>query len=276
MIEIIGKNGAGKTFIANQLYKKNFLRNVGYTTRKKREGEIDGIDYHFITGEQFTELLNNNTFIDYKYRNGAYYGISKMNLSYNTIIVSGNSDKIESITGFKVFKLYIDSDISVRYDRVKNRNDTMIDLFNRFHNENYSFLVDFKAIFINNDEFNNLSLDLILEYLTKHELIQHLEDNREFLQSKVDNFDFQELKKCNDQLLLILKYEEYLMRKMYLEYNNPILLQSDIAKHNYYNFMVNFLEVSKIDFCISNNSLYINVNDENYNLDYKLKKKVKR
>lgn len=275
MIEIIGKNGAGKTFIANQLYQKNFLRNVGYTTRKKREGEIDGIDYHFITEEQFAELLNNNAFIDYKYRNGAYYGISKTDLSDNTIIVSGNSNKIENATGFKVFKFYIDSDISVRYDRVKNRNDTMINLFNRFHNENYSYLTDFKAIFINNDEFNDLSLNMILEYLNKHELVKHLEDNRKFLQSKVDNFDFQELKKSNDQLLLVLKYEEYLMRKMYLEYNDPFLLQSDIAKQNYYKFMVNFLEGSKIDFDILNNSLYFNVNNENYNLDYKLKRKVR-
>ena len=47
MIEIIGKNGAGKSYLANKLYHLGFERNVGYTTRPIRDGEIDGIDYFF-------------------------------------------------------------------------------------------------------------------------------------------------------------------------------------------------------------------------------------
>ena len=37
MIEIIGKNGAGKSFIANQLINHNFSKSVGYTTRMMRK-----------------------------------------------------------------------------------------------------------------------------------------------------------------------------------------------------------------------------------------------
>ena len=49
MIEIIGKNGAGKSYLANELYNFGFKRNVGYTTRPMRDGEINGVDYYFIS-----------------------------------------------------------------------------------------------------------------------------------------------------------------------------------------------------------------------------------
>lgn len=73
MIEIIGKNGAGKSYLANKLYYLGFKRNVGYTTRPIRDGEIDGIDYFFITKEKFEEYIVNNDFVEYKIRNGFYY-----------------------------------------------------------------------------------------------------------------------------------------------------------------------------------------------------------
>ena len=52
MIEIIGKNGSGKSYLANKLYNLGFKRNVGYTTRPIRDNEIDGLDYFFITQEK--------------------------------------------------------------------------------------------------------------------------------------------------------------------------------------------------------------------------------
>ena len=91
MIEIIGKNGAGKSYLANKLYYLGFKRNVGYTTRPIREGEIDGIDYFFITKEKFEEYIVNNDFVEYKIRNGFYYGILKNNITNNTIFVSGDT-----------------------------------------------------------------------------------------------------------------------------------------------------------------------------------------
>ena len=68
MIEIIGKNGAGKTYLANRLNQLGFQRVVGYTTRPMREGEINGVDYFFITKEEFEEHIRNNEFVDYKKR----------------------------------------------------------------------------------------------------------------------------------------------------------------------------------------------------------------
>lgn len=97
MIEIIGKNGAGKSYLANKLYYLGFKRNVGYTTRPIRDGEIDGIDYFFITKEKFEEYIVNNDFVEYKIRNGFYYGILKNNISNNTILVSGDTKKLKKL-----------------------------------------------------------------------------------------------------------------------------------------------------------------------------------
>ncbi len=58
MIRIyIGKSGSGKdTFLNRDVETGNLERVVSYTTRPIREGERDGIDYHFVSEEQFFEM----------------------------------------------------------------------------------------------------------------------------------------------------------------------------------------------------------------------------
>lgn len=225
--------------------------------------------------EQFIELIKNDEFVDYKVRNGCYYGISKTKITQNTIIICGDSDKIEKATGFKLFKFYIDSDISTRYKRVKSRNDTMQNLFNRFHTENFSYLSDFNAIFINNDNSNQISQNRMLHLLNEKEseLPSHLESNRVFIQKKVNDFDSRQLKQCDDKLLLILKYEEYFMRKMFLQHGNLDSLQQEKVREQYYNTMLKILSFNKINFSLSNDDLNVKIGNEEYNFDYKLMKR---
>lgn len=52
-IVLVGHIASGKTCIAKSLENKGFRRIVTYTTRPPREGEIDGVDYHFITETDF-------------------------------------------------------------------------------------------------------------------------------------------------------------------------------------------------------------------------------
>ena len=61
---ILGKFASGKTTIAKLLEEKyNMKRVVTCTTRKKREGERDGIDYYFYTDEEFELLASNNKLV---------------------------------------------------------------------------------------------------------------------------------------------------------------------------------------------------------------------
>lgn len=271
MIEIIGKNGAGKSYLANKLYHLGFERNVGYTTRPIRDGEIDGIDYFFITKEKFEEYIAKNYFVEYKIRNGFYYGILKNNISNNTIFVSGDTKKIEQVTGFNILKLYVDCDLSTRYLRVLTRNDTTKNVFNRFHTENFSYLSDFNAIFIDNCLNTDASLDSIINIIVSDSFNDKLTANREFIRRKVDEFDFLSINSFNDKLLMLLKFEEYLLRRLFLESKD---LSDYTTVKKYYNGLFDFLNSNNINYKILYNELYVTVNGEEYKLDYKVKKKV--
>jgi len=72
-------SGTGKTTLV-----KNILRSfpemafsISSTTRKKRENENDGIDYHFITEKEFLKKIDENGFIEWEKFYDYYYGTPK-------------------------------------------------------------------------------------------------------------------------------------------------------------------------------------------------------
>ena len=72
-----GSSGVGKNTVINDLVKKdNKVKTiVSYTTRGEiRPGEVDGINYHFITKEKFEELIASNDIMEYDLVHGQYYG----------------------------------------------------------------------------------------------------------------------------------------------------------------------------------------------------------
>ena len=68
--------GCGKDTILEQLFK--VTENVGYsvsaTSRAPREGEVDGVHYHFRTREQFEQMIKNEEVLEYTEYCGNYYG----------------------------------------------------------------------------------------------------------------------------------------------------------------------------------------------------------
>ena len=72
-----GPSGSGKTTIVQHLLKTDprLAFSVSATTRKKRENETDGVDYHFITVEEFRKRIDNDEFIEWEeVYSGRYYG----------------------------------------------------------------------------------------------------------------------------------------------------------------------------------------------------------
>ena len=70
---------------------------------------------------------------------------------------------------------------------------------------------------------------------------------------------------------MILKFDEYLLRKLFLE--NKDLSDNEVIKKYYYT-LFNFLNNNNINYKILDKELYININNEEYKFDYKVKKKV--
>lgn len=76
---ISGSSGVGKGTVIKEFLKRNsnFSLSVSYTTREKREGEIDGINYFFISKQEFLKSLNNNEFLEWAEFSGNCYGTKK-------------------------------------------------------------------------------------------------------------------------------------------------------------------------------------------------------
>ena len=74
ILALFGESGAGKDTVLNGLLKENpsFHRIVSCTTRPKRENEIDGKDYNFVTLVEMLENIENNEIKDLKNYTSAY------------------------------------------------------------------------------------------------------------------------------------------------------------------------------------------------------------
>lgn len=72
-------SGSGKTTIVRNILKQfpDFVFSVSATTRKKRNVEKDGIDYYFITEEEFLKKIENNEFAEWEKFYDYYYGTLK-------------------------------------------------------------------------------------------------------------------------------------------------------------------------------------------------------
>lgn len=74
-----GCSGVGKGTILEKIKERdpNVWVSVSNTTRGKREGEIDGVHYVFVTKEQFENLIKENGFLEYAKYCDNYYGTPK-------------------------------------------------------------------------------------------------------------------------------------------------------------------------------------------------------
>jgi len=75
LVVISGPSGAGKTSVCRVLKENAEVEFSGSaTTRRMREGEQDGVDYHFLTREVFERRLSEDQFLEHAEYNGNLYG----------------------------------------------------------------------------------------------------------------------------------------------------------------------------------------------------------
>ena len=80
IIIISGTTCAGKGTVVQELIKrnKNLKLSISYTSREKRDGEVEGKDYYFVTSDEFEKKIENHDFLEYaKVQYGKYYGTPK-------------------------------------------------------------------------------------------------------------------------------------------------------------------------------------------------------
>lgn len=75
---ISAPSGAGKTTLCNALLRKSpdLLYSISHTTRKPRTGELDGVDYFFITVDEFKHNIEKKTWAEWAQVHDHFYGTS--------------------------------------------------------------------------------------------------------------------------------------------------------------------------------------------------------
>lgn len=176
IVALVGKAGAGKDAIMQRLCQGNPDWNmiVSCTTRPMREGEIEGVNYYYLTNEEFAQKVLNGDMLEATYFNNWHYGTMASSLKdginigvfnpegYDCLKEIGPSDNIEVI-GF-----YITCDDKTRLLRQLNReNDPDVgEIIRRFSADEEDFFdldndPNFPITVISNDKDKSI-LDVVL------------------------------------------------------------------------------------------------------------------
>jgi len=78
VLVLSGPSGAGKSSLINKISDEigDYYFSISTTTRPIRNGEEDGVHYHFVSEEDFKKDIENNNFLEYAVVHGNYYGTS--------------------------------------------------------------------------------------------------------------------------------------------------------------------------------------------------------
>ena len=137
LVILSGVSGAGKDTIKKEIIKrmKNVISLPSFTSREPREGEEEGIQYHFITKEQFKEKIKNEEFYEYDLHHENYYGTSKklMNEKIDSgkiivkdIEVIGTENLIKKLgNDTKLVTIFLKVDKEELKNRLINRGDNL-------------------------------------------------------------------------------------------------------------------------------------------------------
>lgn len=149
IIVLVGKTASGKTTVANELCKNHYYKRIiTYTTRPMRDNEVQDVDYHFISDEQFNRMVENNEFTEYKRYNTAHgvwnYGsviTSEQELSDDCYVIiltpQGLRDLSKKMSRYIAF--YLDIDFESQLERLKKRGDEEQQIIKRLKNDDKDF-----------------------------------------------------------------------------------------------------------------------------------------
>lgn len=138
LVVISSPSGGGKDSVINELLKilPNSVRLLTTTSRPLRPGNLEGVDYHFVSKEEFEAKIKNNEMVEYNNYAGNYYGIEKARLSevlnkydlvFTQIEVNGKSNLDKQDIKHLSFFLLPDS-LEILADRIRQRGGVSEDL----------------------------------------------------------------------------------------------------------------------------------------------------
>ena len=161
MLVIIGESGSGKSSLAKALSDKhkNYKRIVTYTTRPRRDNEVDGIDYHFIDQARFDELVEQDFFVEYNMYREWCYGTALQDCSNDNNVIAVLTPagyRALKRAGVKARSIYLYVDRRSRLINILKRGDNIEEAYRRSLSDVGQFdgLVDEADYIIDNTGFH--------------------------------------------------------------------------------------------------------------------------
>lgn len=171
MIILVGASASGKSVVVKKMIEKyNFKKVVTYTTRDIRVGEVNDVDYHFVSREDFLNKKNNNFFLETAFYNNNYYGTAYEDISSDKVLIvepSGANVYYEKLKD-KVFIVYLQASKDERKRRMIERGDSLESINKRLKG-------DVQYFDMNN--FNKIDLVIETEDLSVEEVADIIYQN---------------------------------------------------------------------------------------------------
>ena len=134
MIVLVGESASGKSSIEKYLVDKyEYNKVVSYTTRSPRPNEVDGVDYHFISVEEFKTLKEQGFFAETAVYNEWNYGTAKEDCTDDKVAVltPHGLRQISKINGINVTSFYINVPRRDRLIKILQRGDSIEEAYRR-------------------------------------------------------------------------------------------------------------------------------------------------
>ena len=142
MLILSSPSGAGKTTLTKKIQQKyqNFKISVSHTTRKPRPNEVEGVDYFFISLEEFKKKISKNEFYEYAKLFDNFYGTSRSSVNEllknnNNILFDIDWQGTQQLSKFKELKLIkvflLPPDKKELENRLIQRNQDNIDIISK-------------------------------------------------------------------------------------------------------------------------------------------------
>lgn len=142
MIVLVGASACGKTEIAKCLYRLYGVKKaVTHTSRTPRVGEVNGVDYHFVSKEEFLALKEKGAFVETTCYNGNYYGCSKAEISDDKVVIVDPKGlkSFLALNNPSVITFYLKCSEATRKARMEGRGDLPENIEARLKNDRVAF-----------------------------------------------------------------------------------------------------------------------------------------
>lgn len=172
IIALIGEAGTGKDTLMQRIltdYPLHFNEIISCTTRPKREGEVEGVNYYYLTPEEFAYEVLNGNMLEATCFNDWFYGTPYDSLRsdcYNIGVF--NPDGIRAMMGTPgiepyVFKVVCSDKVRLLRQLYREDNPNVDEIVRRYSTDKVDFSdLEFEYTEINNNELEDLDKSSLL------------------------------------------------------------------------------------------------------------------